>query len=150
VSGAPVSAWPVAGSVIVHAPVATMVKPVMEHTTMVSMKVCVMDTRAWLVGACVCAAAAAMPPVPRPDSLEKTPRAKPQRIASRTVTLGALLLALDEREPERVPELAELEPAQPDGEVDPGPHEEKDHREAPDHGADRIERAEEPFHNPHE
>jgi hypothetical protein len=58
-----------------------MTNPVSEQTTMVSMKVCVIETSACVTGSRVCAAAAAMPPVPRPDSLEKTPRATPIRIA---------------------------------------------------------------------
>jgi len=35
---------------------ATMAKPVNEHTTMVSMNVCVIDTSAWRTGSRVCAA----------------------------------------------------------------------------------------------
>ncbi len=61
-----------------------MAKPVMVQTTMVSMKVWVMDTSACVVAFRVWAAAAAIPPVPSPDSFEKIPRAKPQRTASRT------------------------------------------------------------------
>ena len=46
------------------------------------MKVCVIETSACVTGCSVCAAAAAIPPVPNPDSFEKTPLATPQRIAA--------------------------------------------------------------------
>ena len=49
----------------------------MEHTTMVSRNVPVMDTRPWRTGSFVCAAAAAMGAEPRPASFEKMPRAMP-------------------------------------------------------------------------
>ncbi|SLJ82386.1 Uncharacterised protein [Mycobacteroides abscessus subsp. abscessus] len=67
-----------------HTPVTTMVSAVKLTTTRVSMKVWVIDTSACRTGWVVCAAAAAMPPVPRPDSLEKMPRATPYRIAAAT------------------------------------------------------------------
>ncbi len=54
-----------------------MVSAVKLTTTSVSMKVWVIDTSACRAGWVVFAAAAAMPPVPRPDSLEKMPRATP-------------------------------------------------------------------------
>jgi hypothetical protein len=68
----------------VHAPVTMIASPVKDTTTSVSMKVWVIDTSAWRTGLEVCAAAAAMPPVPSPDSLEKMPRATPKRIAAAT------------------------------------------------------------------
>jgi hypothetical protein len=43
----------------------------------VSINVWVIDTSAWRTGLLVWAAAAAMPPVPSPDSFEKMPRATP-------------------------------------------------------------------------
>ena len=61
-----------------HAPVVMMASPVNEQTMSVSMKVCVIDTSAWRTGSRVCAAAAAMPADPRPDSFEKMPRATPK------------------------------------------------------------------------
>lgn len=51
--------------------------PVNEQTTIASMKVCVMETRAWRAGSRVRAAAAAIAAEPRPDSFEKMPRATP-------------------------------------------------------------------------
>ncbi len=60
-----------------HTPLAMMAMPVKVQTTIVSMKVWVMDTSAWRTGSRVCAAAAAMPAEPSPDSLEKMPRATP-------------------------------------------------------------------------
>ena len=77
-SGAPVSPES-------QTPVPMMVNPVIVHTTRVSMKVWVMDTRACVTGSFVCAAAAAMPALPRPDSLEKMPRATPNWTAWRTM-----------------------------------------------------------------
>ena len=55
----------------------TTTRPVMAHTTTVSQKVPVIDTRACRTGFLVWAVAAAMGAVPRPDSLEKSPRAMP-------------------------------------------------------------------------
>ena len=52
---------------------------------MVSIKVPVMDTSPCSAGHFVFAAAATIGAEPRPDSLEKTPRAIPDRIASMTV-----------------------------------------------------------------
>ena len=49
----------------------------MAQTTTVSQKVPVDDTKAWRTGFFVCAAAATMGALPRPDSLEKRPRAMP-------------------------------------------------------------------------
>ena len=66
-------------------PVPMMVKPVIVQTTRVSMKVWVMDTRAWVTGSFVWAAAAAMPALPRPDSLENMPLATPNCTACRTI-----------------------------------------------------------------
>jgi hypothetical protein len=43
----------------------------------VSQKVPVDDTSAWRTGVVVCAAAATMGALPRPDSFEKSPRAMP-------------------------------------------------------------------------
>ena len=75
VRAAPVSSgftkWPVLIKPI------TNTMPVIEHTTMVSIKVPVMDTNAWRTGWSVLAAAAAMGAEPIPASLEKTPRATP-------------------------------------------------------------------------
>ncbi len=76
-SGAP-------SSPLVQAPVATMAKPVTEHTTMVSIKVPSMAMLPWRAGWSVCAEAWAMGALPRPASLEKMPRAMPKRIASFT------------------------------------------------------------------
>ena len=66
---APVSVMPI-----------TSTMPVMEHTTMVSRKVPVMDTSACRTGWSVRAAAAAIGAEPMPASLENTPRATPKRI----------------------------------------------------------------------
>jgi len=57
-------------------PVVRITIPVNEHTTMVSMKVCVIDTMACATDS-ACAAAAAIGELPRPDSFENTPRATP-------------------------------------------------------------------------
>lgn len=62
---------------VFQASVTMIVKAVKLTTTRVSMKVCVIDTSACRTGWVVLAAAAAMPPVPSPDSLEKIPRATP-------------------------------------------------------------------------
>ena len=59
-------------------------RPVTEHTTSVSRKVCVIDTSAWRTGSRVAAAAATMPAEPRPLSFENTPRAMPKRSAVAT------------------------------------------------------------------
>ena len=48
--------------------------------SVVSMNVWVMDTSAWVTGCLVWAAAAAIGALPRPDSLENTPRATPMRM----------------------------------------------------------------------
>ncbi len=64
-----------------HAPVVTITSPVKLTITSVSMNVCVIDTSACRAGSFVRAAAAAMPPVPSPDSFEKIPRATPIWIA---------------------------------------------------------------------
>ena len=101
VSGAPVNAAPVAGSTCIHAPVAMMAKPVSEQTMMVSMKVCVMETSACVTGCSVCAAAAAMPPVPSPDSLLNTPRATPMRTAIISVAPANPPMAADGRKASR-------------------------------------------------
>ena len=77
-SGAPVSPES-------QTPVPMIVNPVIVHTTRVSMKVCVMDTSACVTGSFVWAAAAAIPALPRPDSLEKMPRATPNCTACRTM-----------------------------------------------------------------
>ena len=58
-----------------QAPVTRIARPVIEQTTMVSMNVWVIETRAWRTGCFVCAAAAAIPAEPKPDSFEKIPRA---------------------------------------------------------------------------
>ena len=52
-------------------------RPVNVQTTMVSIKVWVMDTRPWPTGFLVLAAAAAIGELPSPDSLENIPRATP-------------------------------------------------------------------------
>ena len=70
VSAAPVSPF-------VHSPELTSTRPVMAHTTTVSQKVPVEETSAWRTDVFVCAAAATMGALPRPDSLEKRPRATP-------------------------------------------------------------------------
>ena len=49
----------------------------MAHTTTVSQNVPVDETSAWRTGFFVCAAAATMGALPRPDSFEKSPRAMP-------------------------------------------------------------------------
>ena len=58
---------------------------VMVQTTKVSINVCVMLTSACLTGSLVFAAAAAIGAEPKPDSLENTPRATPNRIAAAMV-----------------------------------------------------------------
>ena len=68
-----------------QAPVTMSTSPVMVQTMMVSMKVPVMLTSACWQGSLVLAAAAAMGALPRPDSLEKTPRETPFWMASITV-----------------------------------------------------------------
>ncbi|MNG04105.1 hypothetical protein D3C84_872160 [compost metagenome] len=65
-----------------HTPVTTRVRPVMVQMMMVSMKVPVMETSPCSTQESVLAAAAAMGAEPSPDSLEKTPRATPDWIAS--------------------------------------------------------------------
>ena len=62
-----------------------IVKPVIEHTTIVSIKVWFMDTSPWATGWWARAAAAAMAPEPSPLSLLKTPRAMPNRMPCVTV-----------------------------------------------------------------
>src|SRR2546422_677594 len=69
VSAAPLSPF-------VHSPELTSTRPVMAHTTTVSRKVPVEETSAWRTDVFVCAAAATMGALPRPDSLEKRPRAE--------------------------------------------------------------------------
>ena len=61
----------------IHAPVTMIDSAVRVTMIRVSMKVWVIDTMAWRTGWSVIAEAAAMAPVPRPDSLEKMPRATP-------------------------------------------------------------------------
>ncbi len=63
-------------------PVVMMTRQVIVTTTIVSMKVCVIETMAWRTGSRVLAAAAAIAPLPIPASLEKIPRAKPCWMAS--------------------------------------------------------------------
>ena len=63
----------------------TSTRPVSAHTTTVSQKVPVDETSACRTGLRVLAAAATIGAEPRPDSLEKRPRAIPYRQASRTV-----------------------------------------------------------------
>ena len=63
----------------------TITIPVRAHTTTVSQKVAVDDTRACLTGFLVWAAAATIGAEPNPDSLEKSPRAIPKRAAIITV-----------------------------------------------------------------
>src|SRR5690606_33086481 len=75
VSGAPVSP-------LVQTPVVTITSAVNVTTTSVSRNVCVIETRPWRTGWLVFAAAAAIPPVPSPDSFEKMPRATPYWIAA--------------------------------------------------------------------
>ena len=59
--------------------VVTSTRPVIRHTTTVSQKVPVADTRAWRTGLRVWAAAATMGAEPMPDSLEKSHLAIPYR-----------------------------------------------------------------------
>src|SRR5690625_2828734 len=68
---------PVSGTISSQVPVAMIVRPVKLTTMIVSMKVCVIDTRPWRTGCEVCAAAAAIGAEPSPDSFENIPRAKP-------------------------------------------------------------------------
>src|SRR5690625_5842982 len=68
VISAALSCSPVAGSVAYQLPVVIMTRPVKLTTIMVSMNVCVIDTKPCLTGWAVCAAAAAMAADPRPDS----------------------------------------------------------------------------------
>ena len=76
---------------------------------MVSMKVWVIETRACRTGSRVCAAAAAMPAEPRPDSFEKIPRATPKRIACLTAApVNPPTAAVPEKAPRR-PSPAPLE-----------------------------------------
>ena len=69
----------------VHNPLESKTKPVMVHTTIVSINVWVIDTSACLTGFGVRVAAAAMGAEPRPDSFEKIPRAIPSLTAIMTV-----------------------------------------------------------------
>ena len=55
----------------------TSTNPVMVHTMMVSKNVPVMEIKPWRTGSLVCAAAAAIGALPKPDSFEKIPRATP-------------------------------------------------------------------------
>ena len=55
----------------------TIIKPVIVQTIIVSIKVCVIETRACETGSFVFAAAAAIGELPRPDSLENIPRETP-------------------------------------------------------------------------
>ncbi|OPZ80127.1 MAG: hypothetical protein BWY76_03451 [bacterium ADurb.Bin429] len=68
-----------------QAPEFTSTRPVIAHTTTVSQKVPVADTSACRTGLRVRAAAATMGADPRPDSLEKRPRAMPKRMAAMMV-----------------------------------------------------------------
>ena len=65
-----------------QSPEFTTTSPVIAQTTTVSQKVPVEETSACRTGFFVCAAAATMGALPRPDSFEKRPRATPNRIAS--------------------------------------------------------------------
>ena len=69
----------------IQAPLTTRTRPVKVQMMMVSMKVPVMEMRPCSAGHFVLAAAATIGALPRPDSLEKTPRATPLRIATSTV-----------------------------------------------------------------
>ena len=62
--------------------VVTSTRPVIRHTTTVSQKVPVADTRACRTGLRVCAAEATSGAEPMPDSLENSPRATPKRMAA--------------------------------------------------------------------
>ena len=64
-------------------PVTKMVKPVRVQIINVSIKVPVIEIKSCSTGSFVLAAAAAIGAEPRPDSLEKTPRATPFWIAIR-------------------------------------------------------------------
>ena len=64
-----------------QAPVRTSARPVIVQMMIVSMKVPVMEMRPCSAGRFVFEAADAMGAEPRPDSLEKTPRAMPFCIA---------------------------------------------------------------------
>ena len=70
---------------VFHRPLITTTRPVMVQMMMVSMKVPVMETRPCSAGHLVLAAAATIGALPRPDSLENTPRATPFRMANRTL-----------------------------------------------------------------
>ena len=72
----------------------TMERPVIVQITIVSMNVPVMDTRPWRTGSFVWAAAAAIGALPRPDSLEKIPRAIPFCIATTMVPIAPPASAL--------------------------------------------------------
>ena len=66
-----------ANSGLFQAPVNTNTIPVIVQTMMVSKNVPVMEIKPWRTGSRVCAAAAAIGALPKPDSLEKIPRATP-------------------------------------------------------------------------
>ena len=69
----------------IQAPLTTKTRPVKVQMMIVSMKVPVMEMRPCSAGHLVLAAAATIGALPRPDSLEKTPRATPFRMATKTV-----------------------------------------------------------------
>ena len=68
-----------------HTPVSTKVRPVIVQIIMVSKKVPVIEISPCFTQESVFAAAAAIGALPKPDSLENTPRATPLWIASITV-----------------------------------------------------------------
>jgi len=64
-------------SPLCHTPAMTTVTAVMEQTTIVSMKTPIIEIYPCRTGLLVCAALWAMPALPRPASLEMTPRRMP-------------------------------------------------------------------------
>ena len=68
----------------IHSLEFTITIPVKAQTITVSQKVPVEETNAWRTGFLVCAAAATIGALPRPDSLENNHREIPNRIASLT------------------------------------------------------------------
>src|SRR3990172_999331 len=66
----------------IHLAELTSTSPVMAHITTVSQKVPVDETNAWRTGFFVCAAAATIGALPKPDSFENRPLAIPNLTAS--------------------------------------------------------------------
>ena len=68
-----------------NTPVSMITRPVIVHTTRVSIKVPNIAISPCSTGSLVLAAACAIGALPRPASLEKMPRATPKRIAAQTL-----------------------------------------------------------------